>query len=318
MKVFERRKKIEEKPKKIEGFDGQIQRKPYRRFDLDLADARTNKQFYEIGSFIWVEECDGDVYIKLDDNQAAFFKLIDGGFYKMNEYNQFWIKNTAQAGKSLKALIGDARFFRVMLRGIYDHAKLKNVLSDQHHTKTVAGELNLADLLEKNHVSLASVTADQHHASGNVRDSALGIKTGIKAGTNITIADDAGYAKISSSGGGGGGPTKIAHDYPERNITETGETTIHNVYVIKSANVNVATLIVQAEGKATAAQTTTLKIYEGANLRITLSWTETTLTCKTGTYDASGWANGKHTLTAKVYVSGGTGRLEMIEYWVEE
>jgi hypothetical protein len=40
---------------------------------------------------------------------------------------------------------------------------------------------------------------DAHHPSGNIRDSALGLKTGIKAGTNITIDDDAGYAKIAAS-----------------------------------------------------------------------------------------------------------------------
>lgn len=122
-------------------FNGQIQRKPYRRFDLDLGIARTAEQFNEVGSFIWVEECNGDVYIKLDDNQAAFFKLTEGGYYKTSNYKQFWIKNTAQAGKSLKALIGDANFFRCFLRGVSDHAKLKNVLTSQHHTKTADNEV---------------------------------------------------------------------------------------------------------------------------------------------------------------------------------
>lgn len=110
---------------------GGIQRKPYRRFDLDLSIARTGEQFDEVGSFIFVEECDGDVYVKLNDNQAAFFKLDEGRFYK-SEYNQFWIKNTAQAGKSLKALIGDPSFFRVDLEGVRSHIKLKDVLADQH------------------------------------------------------------------------------------------------------------------------------------------------------------------------------------------
>lgn len=128
---------------------GQIQRKPYRRFDLDLGIARTAEQFFEVGSFIWVEECDGVVEIKLNDNQAAFFKLIDGAFYKVSEYKQFWIKNAAQAGKSLKALIGDADFFRSVMRGVYDHIKLKNVSADQHaDTKIgtkVVDETNIAD-----------------------------------------------------------------------------------------------------------------------------------------------------------------------------
>lgn len=36
-------------------------------------------------------------------------------------------------------------------------------ISDAHHTPTVAGDLNLNDLAEKNHVSLTNVTASQHH-----------------------------------------------------------------------------------------------------------------------------------------------------------
>lgn len=46
----------------------------------------------------------------------------------------------------------------------HDHATdLTNVLTDQHHPKTTAGELNLADLAEKNHASLGNVLTDQHH-----------------------------------------------------------------------------------------------------------------------------------------------------------
>ncbi|GAJ24688.1 unnamed protein product, partial [marine sediment metagenome] len=33
-----------------------------------------------------------------------------------------------------------------------------------HHAKTTAGEINLADLAEKDHASLTNVTAAQHHA----------------------------------------------------------------------------------------------------------------------------------------------------------
>ena len=113
---------------------------------------------------------------------------------------------------------------------------------------------------------------------------------------------------------------KIAHDYPERDITELVETTIHDVYIIRDSaqGTDFDTLIIQAEGYAASGQTTYLKIYEGANLLVTISWTETSLTCKSGSYDISGWADGKHQLTAKVYVSGGTGCLQMIEYWVKK
>jgi len=44
-----------------------------------------------------------------------------------------------------------------------DHDNLTNVTTSQHHVKTVASELNLADLAEKNHASLTNVTASQHH-----------------------------------------------------------------------------------------------------------------------------------------------------------
>lgn len=43
------------------------------------------------------------------------------------------------------------------------HADLQEVLTSQHHVKTVSGEISLAGLLEKVHGSLTSVTADQHH-----------------------------------------------------------------------------------------------------------------------------------------------------------
>jgi hypothetical protein len=81
------------------------------------------------------------------------------------------------------------------------HASLTGVGASDHHSKTVSSEILLASMGEKSHASLTNVTADQHHASGDVRDSVMGVKTGIKAGTNVTIEDDGGYAKISSSGG---------------------------------------------------------------------------------------------------------------------
>jgi hypothetical protein len=59
----------------------------------------------------------------------------------------------------------------------------------------------------KAHSELSDIGADDHHASGNIKDSVLGLKTGIKAGTNVTITDDSGYAKIAASGGGGGTPS---------------------------------------------------------------------------------------------------------------
>jgi hypothetical protein len=120
---------------------------------------------------------------------------------------------------------------------------------------------------------------------------------------------------------GGAAICKVAHDYPERDITETTETAIHDVFLIRKTSVGTdfTTLIVQAEGYSATGLTTYLKIYEGATLLITLSWTETAAAVKTGTADISGWADGKHQLTGKVYISGaGKGRLNMIEYWVKK
>ena len=43
------------------------------------------------------------------------------------------------------------------------HADLQEVLGSQHHDKTVSGEISLAGLLEKLHVSLTGVGIDDHH-----------------------------------------------------------------------------------------------------------------------------------------------------------
>lgn len=47
--------------------------------------------------------------------------------------------------------------------GVGSHDALSGVSTADHHTATVAGDLNLADLLEKNHASLESLTASDHH-----------------------------------------------------------------------------------------------------------------------------------------------------------
>ncbi len=47
------------------------------------------------------------------------------------------------------------------------HSALSDVSAAQHHTGTVAGDLNLADLAENLHASLATVGALDHHGSAD-------------------------------------------------------------------------------------------------------------------------------------------------------
>lgn len=48
-----------------------------------------------------------------------------------------------------------------------DHVDLLNVGVSDHHIATVAGDLNLADMLERLHASLTSVGEDDHHPKGH-------------------------------------------------------------------------------------------------------------------------------------------------------
>lgn len=43
------------------------------------------------------------------------------------------------------------------------HVDLQEVLTSQHHVKTVSGEISLANMLERSHGSLTSITDGQHH-----------------------------------------------------------------------------------------------------------------------------------------------------------
>ena len=75
--------------------------------------------------------------------------------------------------KQKKTKISDTAYDESVFNGITDIGLSKNVLRDWiethiasaivHHTATVASDINLNDLAEKLHASLASVTASQHH-----------------------------------------------------------------------------------------------------------------------------------------------------------
>ena len=51
--------------------------------------------------------------------------------------------------------------------GTVSHDTLAGVSAADHHAATVAGDLDLADLNERLHGSLATVTSDQHHAQAH-------------------------------------------------------------------------------------------------------------------------------------------------------
>ena len=54
----------------------------------------------------------------------------------------------------------------VYIQGLIDASISTHAgVSDAHHTKTVASELNLADLAEKAHSSLTGVGSDDHHTA---------------------------------------------------------------------------------------------------------------------------------------------------------
>lgn len=78
------------------------------------------------------------------------------------------------------------------------HTELTGVTANQHHAPTVAGDLNLNGLAEKNHASLTNVLADQHHK---------------KATMTIYEARSTGFESATDS-------TDVV-DHPDFHLTET-------------------------------------------------------------------------------------------------
>lgn len=51
--------------------------------------------------------------------------------------------------------------------GLPNHDTIPGVSANDHHTATVAADINLNDLAEKLHASLAAPGSDDHHAQGH-------------------------------------------------------------------------------------------------------------------------------------------------------
>lgn len=192
-----------------------------------------------------------------------------------------------------------------------------------HALGTVVPHDALASLTEKAHGSLTGVGAGDHHPSGNILDFTLGLKTGIKAGTNITIEDDAGYAKIAASGGGAAAKTTLAMDETEAYVTGTSELVFgpldKTFDFIKDADyLNLASLKVMLQMKVDTGYTGTVKIYidsEGT-ARWTFTTTSATYELKSGTTDISALSAGLHTLTIKGYANDASKKVYLRLYHI--
>lgn len=108
-----------------------------------------------------------------------------------------------------------------IVRGTPSHDILPGVSTADHHTATVAGDLNLADLAERSHLSLTPVTVNDHlfdspqtsfesesAIQGAVRPSRIRFSPGVaKAACHITAAGllsvpDYNVASITDTGTG--------------------------------------------------------------------------------------------------------------------
>lgn len=67
------------------------------------------------------------------------------------------------------------------------HAATTGKTASDHHAATVAGDLNLADLSERLHGSLATVTADQHHVENHRARHGLGSADGLILSTHFAL-----------------------------------------------------------------------------------------------------------------------------------
>jgi len=130
---------------------------PYRRREINLTAESIDVEIKEAGSLIYVEKADGDAYIRLNRLDCDKILLTEGLTIKA-PFERLYLSNAAQAGKEIHLLVGIADFFRPSLRGILNHAKLKNVLPDQHHAQLHT----LLSHTTRPHADLTDILPDVH------------------------------------------------------------------------------------------------------------------------------------------------------------
>lgn len=82
------------------------------------------------------------------------------GRYYLSTDSGIWARDNGTSWDEVSGL-SEAYIQGLIDTSISTHAGV----SDAHHTKTVASELNLADMAEKAHSSLTGVGADDHHTA---------------------------------------------------------------------------------------------------------------------------------------------------------
>jgi len=111
-----------------------------------------------------------------------------------------------------------------------------------------------------------------------------------------------------------------ASDESEVSTTSTSPTSVKEFNLVKLASIghDWKKMKVIAELKTSnSAQTTKLDVVIGGSTKATLTTTSTGYVLKTAEIDISGLGNGKHFVQFKLYTTGATAYLRLLEVWVE-
>ncbi len=108
----------------------------------------------------------------------------------------------------------------------------------------------------------------------------------------------------------------------ETEVSETSTTYVvkKNLNIVKDSSnlLSPARLITKVEGYIdTAGETLTIGIFIDGTEQITISFTETAYTLKSGEKDISGWSDGKHSVELEMKVTAGTGYNRLFESWLK-
>ena len=95
--------------------------------------------------------------------------------------------------------------------GTPNHDTIAGVSPADHHTQTVAGDLNLADLATRAHANLSDAPADAHHANQHVINSAV-VHTG-------SITDAQHFQRTVANAHRHGDMASLGGPFTDHNIT---------------------------------------------------------------------------------------------------